>query len=260
MPTNPLHLSNPEAISQAACRFLTETLSSSGLDGFVLGLSGGVDSALAAVLASRAVGPEKVFCVKMPFRASNPASEADADSLLAQEGMPSTRVDISPLVDAYFQSSPDASPLRRGNFMARMRMSILFDISAARNALVLGTSNKTEILLGYGTWYGDTACSLNPLGELYKSQVWQLSEHLGVPDAIRLKPPTADLWPGQTDEGELGLSYGEADQILHRWVDLSQSPEEIAAEGFSPTKVAEVIQRVNRNAFKRRLPAIAKLF
>lgn len=256
----PLLLPDPRRTAESACRFLSEALISSGLDGFVVGLSGGVDSALSATLAARAIGPQNVFCVKMPYRTSSPASESHANLLLAQEGMPSARVDISPVVDAYFQAAPDASALRRGNFMARVRMATLFDLSASRSAMVLGTSNKTETLLGYGTWYGDTACSLNPLGELYKTQVWQLSEHLGIPDAIRLKAPTADLWPGQTDEGELGLSYGEVDEILYRLVDLQMAPEAIEAEGYSRKKIAEIARRVAKFAFKRQMPAIAKLF
>lgn len=260
MAQSPLHLPDPKRTAETACRFLSTALTSSGLDGFVVGLSGGVDSALSAMLAARAAGPQSVFCVKMPYRTSSPASESDADLLLAQEGMPSSRVEISGVVDAYFQAAPDASALRRGNFMARVRMATLFDISASRNAMVLGTSNRTETLLGYGTWYGDTACSLNPLGELYKTQVWQLSEHIGVPEPIRVKQPTADLWPGQTDEGELGLSYREADEILYRLVDRRMAPEAIEADGYAPAKIAEVVRRVAKFAFKRQMPAVARLF
>jgi NAD+ synthase len=240
-------------------RFLVEELGKTGLGGVVVGLSGGVDSALAAALAFRALGREKVLAVMMPYRTSSPDSEADAGLVAAHLGLRTERVDISPVVDAYFGGGPDASPLRRGNYMARVRMACIFDLSAREGFLVLGTSNKTELLLGYSTWYGDSASSLNPLGDLYKGQVRQLSMHLGLPEKVIAKAPSADLWPGQTDEGDLGLTYPEADAILCMLVDERFTVEEASAHGFPVEKVRRVLHMVERSQFKRRLPIIAKL-
>ncbi len=240
-------------------RFLQEELEKTGLEGFVVGLSGGVDSAVAAALAAKAVGPEKVFCVMMPHQESNPSSAADAARMAALFGLPSTKVDITPVVEPYFKESPGATALRRGNFMARVRMSVLFDLSMQRRSLVLGTSNKTELLLGYGTWYGDMASSLNPIGDLYKTQVWQMARFLDIPAAIIEKPPSADLWPGQTDEGEMGLTYADADAVLYLLVDERYTVEEVAGFGFPMERVACIIKRVEHSQYKRRLPIIAKL-
>jgi NAD+ synthase len=240
-------------------RFLQEELAKTGMQGFVVGLSGGVDSAVACVLAARAIGPEKVLALKMPYRTSSPRSEEDADRVIAQLGVRSGRADISPAVDAYFQTDPEASPLRRGNFMARVRMACLFDRSAKERALVLGTSNKTELLLGYGTWYGDMASSLNPIGDLYKTQVRALAQELALPESVVRKPPSADLWPDQTDEGEMGLTYADADAILYLLVDERFTVEEVAAQGYSQELVRKVLRMVEGSQFKRRLPVICKL-
>ena len=250
---------NPEVALTVITRFLKEELEKTGLKGFVAGLSGGVDSALAVALAAKAVGPEKVFCVKMPYRQSSPAAEADADKVTLLLGLPSTREDITPMVDPYFGDKPKASLLRRGNFMARVRMATIFDHSMERHALVLGTSNKTELLLGYGTWYGDMASSLNPIGDLYKTQVWQMARFLGIPESILAKPPSADLWPDQTDEGEMGLSYAEADAVLYLLVDERHTAEEVAAMGYPAARVRDILKRIERSQYKRRLPIIAKL-
>lgn len=240
-------------------RFLQEELGKTGLKGVVLGLSGGVDSALASALAVHALGPERVLSVKMPYRTSSPASEADADAVIAQLGLRAERVDITAMVDAYFEGAPDATPLCRGNFMARVRMAVLFDLSAREGYLVLGTSNKTELLLGYGTWYGDMASSLNPIGDLYKTQVWQMARHMGLPEPVVSKPPSADLWPGQSDEGEMGLTYAEADAILCLLVDERYTMEEVAAMGIPLALVQKVLGMVEASQYKRRLPIIAKL-
>jgi len=250
---------NPKIALAMIDRFLQEELGKTGLKGVVLGLSGGVDSALASSLAVHALGPERVLTVKMPYRTSSPASEADADAVIGHLRTRTERVDITPMVDAYFDGVPDASPLRRGNFMARMRMAVLFDRSAREGYLVLGTSNKTELLLGYGTWYGDMASSLNPIGDLYKTQVWQLARHMGLPESVVNKPPSADLWPDQTDEGEMGLSYAEADAILCLMVDERYTVEEVAAAGHPLPLVQKVLGMVEGSQFKRRLPIIAKL-
>lgn len=240
-------------------RFLQEELGKTGLSGFVVGLSGGVDSALVCHLAAMAVGAQKVLALKMPYRTSSPQSEADADRVIAQLGVRSARVDISPMVDAYFAGESEASPLRRGNYMARVRMACLFDHSAKQRMLVLGTSNKTELLLGYGTWYGDMASSLNPIGDLYKTQVWALAREVGLPDAVVRKAPSADLWPDQTDEGEMGLTYAEADAILYLLVDERYTVDEVAAKGYSLELVRKVLRMVEGSQFKRRLPVICKL-
>lgn len=240
-------------------RFLQEELDKTDLEGFVVGLSGGVDSAVAAALAAKAVGPDKVFCVMMPHQSSNPSSAADAAAMAQRFGLPSAKVDITPMVEAYFKEAPDATSLRRGNFMARVRMSVLFDLSMQRRSLVMGTSNKTELLLGYGTWYGDMASSLNPIGDLYKTQVWQMARFLEIPKAIIEKPPSADLWPGQTDEGEMGLTYADADAVLYLLVDERYTVEEVAQFGFPIERVTDIIKRVEHSQYKRRLPIIAKL-
>ncbi len=250
---------NPELALAMIDRFLQQELAKTGLKGFVLGLSGGVDSALAAALAVRALGADRVLAVKMPYKASSPRSEADADAVIAQLGIRSERVDITPMADAYFATCPEATPLRRGNVLARLRMTCLFDLSARERALVLGTSNKTELLLGYGTWYGDMASSLNPIGDLYKAQVWQLARHVGLPASVVSKAPSADLWPDQTDEGEMGLTYAEADAILCLLVDERHTVEEVAAAGHPLHLVQKVLAMVEGSQYKRRLPVIAKL-
>ena len=173
----------------------------------MLGLSGGIDSALVAYLAAEAIGAERLLCVLMPYRTSSPASRADAEAVVADLGCHSTLVDISPMVDGYFAGRDDASALRRGNFMARKRMAVLYDQSVIFGGLVVGTGNKTESLIGYTTLFGDSACAFNPIGDLYKTQVRQLAVAIGVPDAIIRKAPSADLWPGQTDETEGGFGY-----------------------------------------------------
>jgi NAD+ synthase len=250
---------NPDIALAMIGRFLVEELGKTGLKGVVLGLSGGVDSSLGCALAARALGPERVLAVKMPYRTSAPESESDADLVASQLGVPTERVDITPMVDAYFAGQPEASPLRRGNYMARVRMACLFDLSARQGFLVMGTSNKTELLLGYGTWYGDMASSLNPLGDLYKTQVWQLARHLGLPGRVISKTPSADLWQGQTDEGDMGLTYASADAILSLLVDERFTVEEVASAGHPPETVRKVLHRVEHSQFKRRLPIIAKL-
>lgn len=250
---------NPKIALTMIDRFLQEELGKTGLKGVILGLSGGVDSALACALAAHALGPEKVLAIKMPYRTSSPTSEADADAIIARLGVRAERVEITAMVDAYFEGAPDATPLRQGNFMARIRMAVLFDRSAREGYLVLGTSNKTELLLGYGTWYGDMASSLNPMGDLYKGQVWQMARHMGLPESIVNKVPSADLWPGQSDEGEMGLTYAQADAILCLLVDERYTVEEVAAMGIPLTLVQKVLGLVEASQYKRRLPIIAKL-
>jgi NAD+ synthase len=239
--------------------FIADEVGKTGASRVVLGLSGGVDSSLAAALAAQALGAANVLGVKMPYRTSSAESLQHADLVAARLGIETMTVEISPQVDAYFERFPDASASRRGNKMARERMTILYDQSARTGGLVLGTSNKTELLLGYGTLFGDMASAVNPLGDLYKVQVWDLSRAVGVPLEIVDKPPTADLWVGQTDEAELGFSYAEVDRLLYAMIDLRYGHDELVAAGFAASFVDAVATKVQRSQFKRRLPVIAKL-
>ncbi len=239
--------------------FIRDAVETSGTQGVVVGLSGGIDSSLSAALAARALGPERVHGFLLPYRTSSPESERDARAVAEHLGIPHRVIDISPMVDAYFEMEPDAPADRRGNKMARERMTILFDQAKKLDALVLGTSNKTEILLGYSTVFGDNASSLNPLGDLYKHQIWQLSRHLGLPAEVIDKAPSADLWPGQTDEEELGFSYETADEVLYLLFDLGLRPEEVAARGYEERVVRRIVSLEQRFRFKRRLMLIARL-
>ncbi|MBW8874539.1 MAG: NAD+ synthase [Acidobacteria bacterium] len=239
--------------------FIRDAVETSGTQGVVVGLSGGVDSSLAAALAARALGPERVHGFLLPYRTSARESEQDARLVAEHLGVPHQVIDISPMVDAYFALESDAGPDRRGNKMARERMTILFDQAKKLGSLVLGTSNKTEILLGYSTVFGDNASSLNPLGDLYKGQVWQLSRHLGLPEQVIGKAPSADLWPGQTDEGELGFEYETADEVLYLLFDMGLRPEEVAARGYDERVVRRVVALEQQFRFKRRLMLIARL-
>ena len=241
-------------------RFLTGKLLQSGLDGYVIGLSGGIDSALSATLAVEAVGKEKVFGILMPYKSSSESSIIDAMELVNKLGIESTQIDISPMINAYYPELTDENKLRAGNKMARERMSILFDYAHKMNRLVLGTGNRTEISLGYTTLFGDSACSLNPLGQLYKTEVRELSKVLGVPSSIINKPPSADLWAGQTDEDEIGVTYPQIDHLLVQMIDNNiSSLKELESSGCTQTDISRVISLVNRNAFKRSEPEIAPL-
>ncbi len=250
---------NPQAVSDLLIHFLYEEIHKVGLARAVLGLSGGVDSSVVAVLAAQALGAENVTGLIMPYRLSNPESRAHAELLAQKIGINTEVRDISPMVDAFFKDEPDASPLRRGNKMARERMCLLYDYSAKHHALVVGTSNKTELLLGYGTIFGDLASAINPIGDLYKTQIWQLARYLKVPDVIINKPPSADLWVGQTDEQELGYTYHEIDRLMYYMVDLRYSNEMLLDLGYSQRTIDDIGRRIQRNQFKRRPPVIAKI-
>ena len=230
-----------------------------GLRRVVVGLSGGIDSAVACVLAARALGPAEVLAMRMPYSASSPESLADAEAVAKFAGVRLLTVDLTPQIDAYFEQRPQATKLERGNKMARERMAILYDHSALESALVLGTSNKTELLLGYGTIHGDMASALNPIGDLYKTQLRELAGHLGVPAQVISKPPSADLWQGQTDEEEMGFSYEAVDRVLHHLVDRRLSRADLVAMGEDQKFVARVAEMVRRSQFKRALPIIAKI-
>jgi len=250
---------NAAAFRRVLVAFIADEVRKVGSARVVLGLSGGVDSSLAAFLAAEALGPANVLGIRMPYRTSSPESLAHAAEVAAATGIATLTIAITDQIDAYFAGFPDASPHRRGNKMARERMTILYDHSARWEALVLGTSNKTELLLGYGTLHGDMASALNPIGDLYKTQIWALAEAVGVPAAIVAKEPSADLWEGQTDERELGFGYREVDRLLYLMVDERWSRDEVEAAGFAPAFVERVQRIVQRSQFKRRLPIIAKV-
>lgn len=239
--------------------FLHDEITQAGFTRAVLGLSGGVDSALAAYLAVEALGKENVTAVMMPYRTSSPQSREHAELVARTLGVRTELVDITPMVDAFLGTTGPTDRVRAGNVMARQRMIVLYDVSARDRSLVIGTSNKTEILLGYGTLHGDLASAVNPLGDLYKTQVWQLAEAVGVPKAVVEKKPSADLWDGQTDEGEFGFSYRDADRLLYQMVDERHTAEELGAMGFEPAFVARVGEMIRRFQFKRRPPLIAKV-
>jgi NAD+ synthase len=239
--------------------FIRGQLRQAGFERAILGLSGGIDSGLVAFLTAEAIGADRLLCVLMPYRTSSPASRADAEAVVEQLGCASELVDISPMVDGFYGPDSDASSLRRGNFAARMRMAVLYDRSVIWGGLVVGTGNKTESLIGYTTIFGDSACAFNPIGDLYKSQVRQMAEAVGVPDAIIRKAPSADLWPGQTDEVESGFSYPVLDRLLFWLVDKRRSIDEVVALGFERELVERVDRMVAGAEFKRQVPPIAKL-
>ena len=239
--------------------FIRGQLRQAGFERLVLGLSGGIDSALVAHLAAEAIGADRLLCVLMPYRSSSDASRADAEEVVRRLGAASEVVDISPMVDAFFAADREAPPVRRGNVMARMRMTVLYDRSVTWGGLVVGTGNKTETLIGYTTIFGDAACAFNPIGDLYKSQVRQVAAAIGVPETIIRKPPSADLWPGQTDEAEADVSYPVLDRLLYWRVDRRRTDEEMAALGFDPALVARVDRMIATSEFKRQVPPIAKL-
>ncbi|KAB2922488.1 MAG: NAD+ synthase [Bacteroidetes bacterium] len=255
---HPLQL-DMDAVRSLLTDFLRDSTSNVGFTKAVIGLSGGVDSAVAAYLAAEALGPKNVLAVKMPYATSSRASITDADAVIAALGVRSLTVEITPMVEPLFAAQSVTDPLRRGNIMARQRMIVLYDQSQKERALVIGTSNKTESLLGYGTLHGDMACALNPLGDLYKTHVWMLAETLGVPRSVITKKPSADLWEGQTDEGELGFTYRDADRLLFHMIDERRTDDELTALGFAAPFIAAVRTKVRTNQFKRRPPLIAKV-
>lgn len=238
--------------------FLRDEFRRRGFTEAVVGLSGGVDSAITATLAAKALGPEHVLAVRLPYRTSNPDSLAHAKLVIDQLGIHERTLDISAAVDGYLSTEPEANPARRGNVMARTRMIALFDLAAKHQALPLGTGNKSERLLGYFTWHADDSPPINPIGDLFKTQIWALARHLNVPDAIVSKPASADLIQGQTDEGDFGISYAKADVILN-WLLNGWAPRELVSRGFNAEEVELVRARLDGTHWKRRLPTVALL-
>jgi NAD+ synthase len=239
--------------------FIRTEITRAGLSRAVIALSGGIDSALSCYLAAEALGPANVLAVRMPYRTSSPDSLEDAQRVIDATGVQSLTLPITDMVEPLLSLFPALSKVRRGNVMARQRMVCIYDQSAAFGGLVIGTGNKTEILLGYTTLFGDSACAINPIGDLYKTQVRQLSTALNLPASILDKAPSADLWTGQTDEDELGYTYAEVDRLLYLLVDERYRPAECVAAGFAEPFVNSVVERIRRNQFKRILPPIAKL-
>ncbi len=250
---------NTDLATRILTDFIRTEIERAGFKRAVVGVSGGVDSALSCVLTAKALGPENVLALFMPYAFTSPESKTHAQMVFDLSGVQSEQVEITPMVDPLIEKIPETEQIRRGNIMARMRMIILYDRSAATNGLVVGTGNKTELLLGYTTLYGDSACAINPLGDLYKTQVRQLARALEIPAAIIEKPPSADLWVGQTDEDELGFTYEEVDRLLILLVDNRYDPDACVAAGFNAAFVEAVLERIRRSQYKRVLPPIAKL-
>ena len=250
---------NPELVTEILCRFIRTEIRRAGFERAVVGLSGGIDSSVVASLCARALGPQNVLAVTMPYTTSSEATRRDSRAVIDQLGVRSADVPITDQIDAYFAQCADASQLRRANKCARERMTVLYDQSAAFHALVAGTSNKSELLLGYGTQFGDMASAINPVGDLYKTQLYHLAAYLGVPEQILHKEPTGDLWIGQTDEGELGFTYAEVDRLLVLMVDRRWHRAELLQAGFAAEFVDRVATMIRRNHYKRRMPVIAKL-
>jgi NAD+ synthetase len=250
---------NPEVATRWLVAFLRdELIERRSISRAVVGLSGGVDSAVTAYLCARALGPENVYAIRMPYRSSSPSSLADAQLVVDALGINARTIEITAAVDGYLQFEPNADARRRGNVMARTRMVILFDQSAKLGALPIGTGNKTERLLGYFTWHADDTPPVNPIGDLFKSQVWELARYLGVPQVLIDKAPSADLEADQTDEADLGITYARADAILAQLL-LGYTDEQLVERGFDPHDVMLVRARVDATHWKRHLPTTAML-
>jgi len=250
---------DPDLARRILTGFLRSETTRAGFARGVVGLSGGLDSALTCYLAAEALGPQNVLAVRLPHAGSSPDSLEDAAEVIRQTGVRDITYSIAEAAAPLMALIPAKDRIRRGNVLARLRMIVLYDQSSDFRGLVIGTGNKTELLLGYTTLFGDSACALNPLGDLYKTQVRQLGSAMGVPARILAKPPSADLWPGQTDEGELGVTYAEVDRLLYLLVDERRSPEACVEAGFKTAMVRKVIERIRRNQYKRLPPVVAKL-
>ena len=250
---------DPKLVRKILTEFIRSEITRAGFSRAVINLSGGIDSAVSFILAVEALGPQNVLAIRLPYKTSSADSLEHAQLLIDQTGCPSMTIPITEMIEPLINLEPGMSEIRKGNIMARSRMIVAYDRSEVFKGLVVGTGNKTEILLGYTTLYGDSACALNPIGDLFKTQVRELAQSLGIPEPIITKPPSADLWIGQTDEGELGFTYEEVDKLLHLLVDQRYRPEECVEAGFDEEFVRNVFERVRKNQLKRVLPIIAKL-
>ena len=250
---------NTELATRILTGFIRDSITKAGMARAVIGLSGGIDSAVSAYLSAKALGAENVLALRMPYKTSSASSLSDAEAVIEDLGLPHLTLPITDMADPLIRRFPQMSKLRQGNIMARMRMIALYDQSMVWNGLVMGTSNKTEFLLGYSTIYGDSGVALHPIADLYKAQVRQLAGWLDVPPLIIDKPPSADLWVGQTDEDELGFSYDEADQVLFLLVDERYTVDEVAEEGFDRGFAVKIWERVKANHYKRTMPNLAKV-
>ncbi|MGD2246110.1 MAG: NAD+ synthase [Candidatus Aminicenantes bacterium] len=250
---------NAPFVEKILAKFIKDELSRFNYKKGILGISGGLDSSVCAFLAAKALGAKNVVGLIMPYGQTFSRDVQDAKNVVKILKIKAFTIDISPMVDAYYKRYSTPNKILKGNKMARERMSILYDYSEREGALILGTSNKTELLLGYGTIHGDMACAINPLGDLYKTQLYQLAASLGVPDEILKKSPTAGLWAGQTDEKELGLPYEEIDHILYRLVDKRWPRSKVIQSGFDEKKVDKIISLIKGSEFKRKLPPIPKI-
>jgi NAD+ synthase len=239
--------------------FLAEEFKKANIQNGIVGLSGGIDSALSAYLAVEALGADNVYCIMMPYKSSNPNSQKHAELVIDKLKCNHELIEITPMVEPLFDRDKNISALRKGNIMARERMIILYDYSAKQNGLVIGTGNKTETFLGYSTIFGDTASALNPIGNLYKTQVWQLSKFIGIPNELIDKAPSADLWDGQTDENEFGFSYKEVDNLLYLMIDEKKNSSELIEAGFKPEFIQRVETMIRKSEYKRRLPLVASI-
>jgi len=248
---------NTESVRQFLISFIQTKITKAGFSKAVVNLSGGLDSSVSCFLTAEALGAENVMALRLPYKTSSPESLEHAQLVIDTLGVQSLTIPITDMVDLLIQRFPDMSRIRQGNIMARMRMIVLYDQSAAFPGLAIGTGNKTEILLGYTTLYGDSACAINPLGDLYKTQLRQLARAIRIPPVIINKPPSADLWLGQTDEGELGFSYADVDQLLYLLVDQRYKPEDCVQLGFTESFIRAVMDRVRHTHFKRVMPPIA---
>lgn len=246
-------------IENVLVRFIADSIRKNGFENGIVGVSGGIDSAVVLALTCKALGPDHAYALLMPYKTSSPESLEHGRNLCESLGVRYEIIGITPMIDAYFSCCPSENPLAIGNKCARERMSILYDHSLRKKALVVGTSNKSEILIGYCTLYGDSAAAFLPIGDLYKTQIFQFARYLGIHKEIINKKPSADLWQNQTDEGEIGLTYAELDEILYRMVDRRKSKMEMLAEGFSATTLDSVADKIIRSQYKRTMPPIVKI-
>lgn len=250
---------NLAVVEKVLVNFIKDTIHKNGFQNAIVGVSGGIDSAVVLALLQRALGSEHTFALLMPYKLSSEESLNDGKDICEQLNVKYDIIDISPSVDGYFDRFPTDNKVLIGNKCARERMSILYDFSSRKKALVAGTSNKSELLIGYSTIFGDSAAAFLPLGDLYKTQVFVLARHLNIPEKIVSKKPSADLWKDQTDEGEIGITYKELDDILYRLVDLRWKPGEIEKAGYSKQKIERIKSMIINSQYKRTMPPVCKL-